>query len=235
MIDPAPYLAFTTGLLGSGHCIGMCGGLVAAFSLSMARTGRHLLFQALYNVGRVTTYTLAGAALGRFGSMLAYTNAFHGVMRLALLGSDAFIIAVGLGSAGVFASPGIFSLESASTSRLLASPAAALRRLPPALAALPLGLLMGFLPCGFSYAIAITAAQSASAAGGALIMLFFGLGTAPALIAFGSTAQWLSAKARRRMVRGAGAMVALLGAYNLYKHLDMLGWSLAGPLQFLCH
>ena len=123
-------------------------------------------------------------------------------------------------------------LEFPGSTRGLTLLAAKLKKLPPALAAYPLGLVMGFLPCGFLYAMIIAAGvvdegverrvlagQSAAAASGALTMLSFGLGTMPALFLFGATAHWLSRKMRTLMLRWAGLLVALMGTYNLYRHL----------------
>ena len=66
-------------------------------------------------------------------------------------------------------------------------------------------------------------------------MLFFGLGTMPALFLVGSAAQLLKANARGWMLRGAGLGVAFMGLYNLAGHIQMMGWTLSGPIQFLCH
>ncbi len=107
--------------------------------------------------------------------------------------------------------------------QLMTAGVSGLRRLPSALAALPLGVLFGFLPCGYLYAVAITAAQSASMVTGALMLLAFGLGTAPALLLFGSTAHWLSSRARNWMLRIAGLIVAAMGVVNLFRHLQMMG------------
>ena len=101
---------------------------------------------------------------------------------------------------------------------------AGLRRLPPAISALPLGLLFGFIPCGYLYAVAITAAQSASVATGALMLFAFGLGTAHSLLLFGGAAHWLSGRARTWMLRIAGLVVAGMGVINLIKHMRMMGW-----------
>ena len=94
MIDPIYSMAMATGFLGSGHCLGMCGGLISALSISIARRQQNFLFQALYHVGRIFTYSLIGAMVGWLGSVLAYANQFHGLMRMALVGSDCFIIVV---------------------------------------------------------------------------------------------------------------------------------------------
>jgi len=223
MIDPLFSMALLTGLLGSGHCLGMCGGLVAALSLSGDRQRGDFPFQLLYNTGRITTYTLIGLTVGWLGSAIAYAEAFATFARIILLGSDLFIILIGLGGAGIFRGFNFLSLECVGPVRALTLAVRGLRRLPPAVAALPLGLLFGFIPCGFLYAMAITAAQSASPLRGAQMMLAFGLGTAPALLLFGTAAHWLGTKARRRMLLSAGIMVALMGAYNLFRHLEMMG------------
>jgi hypothetical protein len=108
--------------------------------------------------------------------------------------------------------------------RAMTSAVQVVRALPPSLAALPLGLLFGFLPCGFLYAVAISAAQSADPIRGALVLLAFGLGTAPSLVLFGKAAQWLGVRARARLLQGAGIMVAAMGGYNLFRHLQMMGF-----------
>ncbi|MDX1776766.1 MAG: sulfite exporter TauE/SafE family protein [Desulfobulbales bacterium] len=221
MNEPLITMAFLTGLLGSGHCIGMCGGLVAALSLS--GTGRQggVAFQLLYNIGRITTYGGIGWLVGWLGSAFAYANTLAGLTRALLIGSDLFVIIIGLGSAGLFAflRVNFMQLEFPGPVQRLTGMVARLKKLPPALAALPLGLIMGFLPCGFLYAMIIAAGQSAKPSTGALMMLSFGLGTLPALFLFGSTAHWLTAKKRTLMLRWAGVMVALIGTYNLYRHL----------------
>jgi sulfite exporter TauE/SafE len=216
-------MAFVTGLLGAGHCIGMCGGLVSALSLSEVGQRGGWLFHLLYNSGRIATYTFIGAVVGWLGSALAYTDRFNQVTRTLLLGSDLFVILVGLGTAGLFSWLNASKLDFPGPMRLMTKATATLRRLPPALAALPLGLLFGFIPCGYLYAVAITAAQSASISTGALMLLAFGLGTAPSLLCFGGATQWLSGRARSWMLRLAGLVVAGMGVVNLLKHLRLMG------------
>jgi sulfite exporter TauE/SafE len=217
-------MAFVTGLLGTGHCIGMCGGLVSALSLSEIGQKGGWAFHLLYNSGRITTYTFIGALVGWLGSALAYTDRFKMVTRLLLMGSDLFIILVGLGTAGLFTWLNAAKLDFPAPMSVMTRAVSGLRRLPPILAALPLGLLFGFLPCGYLYAVAITAAQSASVATAALMLLAFGIGTAPSLLLFGGAAHWLSGRARTWMLRLAGMVVAGMGVINLFKHLRMMGW-----------
>lgn len=224
MIDPLVVMGLTTGLLGAGHCLGMCGGLVGALSLSAAGTGSGWSFHLLYNLGRMTTYTLIGATVGWLGSALAYTDRFHAVTRLLLIASDLFIILVGLGTAGLFALLSVARLDFPAPRRVLDAAVRGLQRLPPSVAALPLGLLFGFLPCGYLYAVAIAAAQGADVLTGALTLLAFGLGTLPALLLAGTASHWLGTLARAWMLRGAGVLVAAMGAVNLVRHLRLIGW-----------
>lgn len=218
------YMAFVTGLLGTGHCLGMCGGLVSALSLSEVGQKGGWFFHLLYNTGRITTYTLIGAIVGWLGSALAYADHFKSVTRSLLVGSDIFVILVGLGTAGLFHWLNASKLDFPGPMKTMTIAVGGLRRLPPAIAALPLGLLFGFIPCGYLYAVALTAAQSASVTTGALMLLAFGLGTAPALFLFGSAAHWFSGRARTWMLRVAGLIVAIMGVINLIKHLRMMGW-----------
>ena len=224
MSDSLIYMAFVTGLLGTGHCIGMCGGLVSALSLSEAGRQGGWFFHLLYNLGRISTYTFIGAVVGWLGSALAYTDRFKMVSRSLLIGSDVFVILVGLGTAGLFAWLNVSKLDFPGPMKAMTLAVAGLRRLPPAISALPLGLLFGFIPCGYLYAVAITAAQSASVATGALMLFAFGLGTAPSLLLFGGAAHWLSGRARTWMLRIAGLVVAGMGVINLIKHMRMMGW-----------
>ncbi len=217
-------MAFITGLMGSGHCIGMCGGLVGALSLSEAGQKGGWQFHLLYNVGRITTYTFIGAVVGWLGSAMAYTDQFKVVTRSLLLASDFFVILIGLGTAGLFSWLNASKLDFPGPMQAMTLAVHGLRKLPPALAALPLGLLFGFIPCGYLYAVAITAAQSAEVTTGALMLLAFGLGTAPSLLIFGSATHWLSGRARVWMMRIAGLLVAGMGIINLVKHLRLMGW-----------
>lgn len=234
MSDPLYTMALLTGFLGSGHCLGMCGGIVAALALSGPGRQGGAPFHLLYNLGRLATYSGIGLAVGWLGSLMAYTASLEGFSRWLLLGSDLFIIVLGLGTAGAFARLSFWRLEFAAPARLLTGAAGSLRRLPPALAALPLGMLFGFLPCGFLYAMAITAAQTASPLKGGLVMLAFGLGTVPALFAFGSAADWLGQKARMRLLRGAGLLVAAMGLINLFRHLQAFGFLPGGSSGCFC-
>ena len=224
MIDPLFSMALVTGLLGTGHCLGMCGGLVAALGLAAEGQPRGILFHLAYNLGRICTYGIIGLAVGWLGSAIAYTDHFSRLSRGVLVASDLLLILLGLGTAGLFSRFNLMQLEFSGPLAGLTRAAARLRQLQGPLVGLPLGLLMGFLPCGFLYAMAISAAQSASPWRGALLLLAFGLGTLPGLLLFGSGAHWLGQRLRRGMMRAAGMVVTLMGFYNLFQHGQLLAW-----------
>jgi len=223
MIDPLLMLALTTGLLGAGHCIGMCGSLIAALALTERHRQHGILFQWLYHAGRILTYAIIGGAVGWLGSAFAFTDNVKDVTRMLLVASDFFIILVGLGSAGLFSYLSVLDLEFPEPAQALVAGVLRLLNGHGTVAAFPLGALLGLLPCGYVYAMAIIAAQTTSPLRGALVMLIFGLGTIPALLFFGGAVGWLSTRARIWMLRGAGLTVALMGGYNLLQHLKEIG------------
>ncbi|HEY5672560.1 MAG TPA: sulfite exporter TauE/SafE family protein [Malonomonas sp.] len=220
-MEPLYSMAFMTGLLGSAHCIGMCGGIVSALSLTPDGRNSGMSFHLLYNLGRTLTYSLIGLLVGWLGSALALKGSLLAVTRPLLLGSDVLVILIGLGTAGLFSRLNLMTIEFAGPIRSLTQAVKGLRQLPPGLAALPLGLLFGFLPCGLLYAMALTAAQSADSLSGAIVMAAFGLGTAPSLLLVGGAAAWFSSQ-RSWMFKAAGIMVALMGCFNLFRHIRML-------------
>ena len=193
------------GLASGVHCVGMCGGFVAAFSTSGAipihrarpPLGRILLF----NAGRISTYAILGALTGFLGGGLAFA---FGAQTALYVFANVMLIAVGLHLAGV--------------TRFLA-PLEALgvplwRRLPKPSTehAYAAGLAWGFIPCGLVYGALAAAAFAGSAAGGAAAMLAYGLGTLPWLAGSGFALQWI----RRPLARAiAGAGVLGFGIYGL--------------------
>jgi len=220
MIDPIYSLVFSTAFLGSGHCIGMCGPLVAAFSLQEPGWKQIFFFHTLYNAGRLTTYTAIGLCAGWIGSLLNTTQTFSLFSQGILLLGDTAVILLGLKTSGICKGFPFLPLVFPQGSGLITTTINKLRTLPIGKAvAFPIGLTMGFLPCGFLYAIALAAAGRGSALEGGAILFVFGLGTIPALFLFGSSMQILSTTMRQELLRWAGILVICIGAYNFYDHL----------------
>ncbi|MBF8777223.1 sulfite exporter TauE/SafE family protein [Pseudomonas fulva] len=221
MADLLPLLgsALVLGLLGGGHCMGMCGGLMGALTLAIppAQRGRRLRLLVAYNVGRVLSYTVAGLMLGMAGWAVANSPAVLVLRIMAAL----LLIAMGLYLAGWWS--GLTRVEAMGrglwrhiqpvASRLL--PVSSLPR------ALLLGALWGWLPCGLVYSTLLWAASQGNALHSAALMAAFGLGTWPVLLATGLAAERINRLLRRRSVRVAGGMLVVLFGV----------WTLPGPHQ----
>ena len=219
-MDPAYVLAFMTGLAGGfGHCIGMCGPLIGTFSLrdsSLTDFGR-FLSQLLYHSGRILTYGFIGALMGYAGSFVNVAGTLIGVQNGVMLAAGIVMVLMGLAIAGIAGGTGWIErynrpvlkaagivLEGTSLGRYL-----------------PLGLLLGFLPCGLSYTIFIAAAGTGSLLSGAATALAFGAGTVPALVLFGVVVGYLGTRLRGAVQRAGGIVVIIMGAHFIVKGIRL--------------
>ena len=215
---------FLIGLLGGGHCIGMCGGIVGA--LSMGGGGRFSLHLA-YNAGRIASYGAAGALAGLFGGGLETAGqALAGQLPIrAGLSVAANVMLILLGLYLMGATRTLVWVERAGQN-LWRQVQPLTRRFLPARSvaqAFPLGLLWGWLPCGLVYSALVTALTSGSSWQGAGLMLAFGLGTLPTLLLAGFLASWLNEFLSRRVVRVvAGLLVLVLGLRGLWMALRII-------------
>jgi sulfite exporter TauE/SafE len=214
-IDLLGFLAL--GFLGGfGHCVGMCAPFVLLVSRRFAAPDRGraaaLGAQAWYTAGRVTTYSALGAAAGFAGGVVELAGSLVGVQRAAsVLAGVVLLVEAALGLAG--AGP----LAHTRGGRLFARASGALgRRIPRHPFAL--GLLLGLLPCGLLYSALIAAVAMSGPAGGALALLVFGLGTAPALLGL-SLADDLLARRRVLLDRLARVFLLAMGAWFVWSGL----------------
>ena len=211
--------AFLTGLLGGAHCVGMCGGIVAAMSLQAG--GRQpFVFHLAYSAGRIASYSAAGALAGLLGSAAFLSDTLYPVQQGLYLLAQVVLILLGLYLAGLDRS--VLVLERAGgvlwrrVQPVLAR-VMPIRTLPQALSA---GALWGWLPCGLVYSVLVSALASGSAGRGAALLLLFGLGTLPNLLLMGWAANSLRELVRRVWVkRIAGLGVASLGIWGLVQLL----------------
>jgi len=211
--------AFLVGLLGSTHCIAMCGGIVGALTLGLEPAARHsparlLPYLLAYNAGRIASYAIAGALLGWLSAQVLRVATPAGAQLFTRVVAGGFMIAFGLYLSGWW--PMLTHLERFGAKLWKHIEPFGRRFLPvnhPA-KALVLGIVWGWLPCGMVYSALAWALVSGSAADGAAIMLAFGLGTLPMLLALGGAARWLGDLARQRWLRvGAGVALILFGLY----------------------
>ncbi len=212
------YLAaFMIGLLGSTHCLGMCGGIVSALNLEdrqKPRSATSILQSNLsYNAGRITSYAIAGAIAGLLGALVSQ-SALGVIAPIGRLLAGIIMILLGLYLSGWTRL--LAPLEKAGYHLWKRIEPHGRRFIPARTApqAFGLGLVWGWLPCGLVYSALAMAAVSASPAGGALTMLAFGAGTLPMLMAMGGAAKLLYRLARNPIARRAtGAAMMLFGAY----------------------
>jgi hypothetical protein len=206
---------FLLGLFGSGHCVGMCGPIV----VSLPRDTRPITVQLLYNLGRISTYSLIGAVLAAIGGGFLVlgedADPLAGVKRvqlgLSLLAAVGLLL-FGLARLGVVGEPGW--LHAPSLDRI-PGVGALLKRLfaGRTLASVwALGLVMGLLPCGLSFAAFARALPAGGAWQGAALVAAFGAGTLPALFVVGTAAQGLLRKHRRLSDLLSGVVMLGMGA-----------------------
>ena len=221
MPDLLPLIgsALVLGLLGGGHCLGMCGGLMGALTLAIPpeQRGRRLRLLVAYNLGRILSYACAGLLLGMAGWAVASSPAAMALRVVAAL----LLIAMGLYLAGWWS--GLTRIEALGRGLWRHIQPAASRLMPVSSLprALLLGALWGWLPCGLVYSTLLWAASQGNAGYSAALMLAFGLGTWPILLATGLAAERVNAVLRRRSVRMAGGVLVILFGI----------WTLPGPHQ----
>ncbi|RVU30605.1 sulfite exporter TauE/SafE family protein [Neptunomonas marina] len=202
--------AFVLGLLGSAHCMGMCGGIAATIGLRQHQKRiDHLLG---YNFGRVISYSIAGALVGSLGFLLKGE-----ILGLALRTfAGLLLIAMGLYIAKWW--QGLLQVEKLGgyAWHFIQPFAARLLPVESAKQAITLGFFWGWLPCGLVYSTLLWSATAQSASQSALLMLAFGVGTLPAMLLTGILAQQAQSLLANQYVRSiSGLMVIVFGIYTI--------------------
>jgi len=211
---------FLAGLAGGGgHCVAMCGPIVAALGLA-APPGQGAIAAAArtlpYHLGRITTYGLLGAAMGLTGSFVNVAGRLAGLSDAVAVLAGGLMVLFGLGATG--ASAPLERLTARATGRLTALARSLLGGGAPLY---PLGLALGFLPCGLSWTAFLGAAATGGPVPGLLAALAFGLGTLPGLLAAGLLAAAFGQRARGLLLRLGGLAVALLGLLFVLRGLGV--------------
>ncbi len=218
-MNSAPFLAMLlAGLAGGfGHCIGMCGPVVATLTFGETRKGlRHHL---LYNLGRVTTYTILGGAAGLSGSFLVLAASIEQLQHAIMIIAGLSIILMGLSTAEWLPLPQKNSCNPGSS---VMQKIMALFKVPRSIGSYyPMGVVLGFLPCGLTYTALLTAARSGMEANypfagmmqGALMMMLFGIGTVPAMLLVGKVVNTISNSMRKRFYRLASLIMIVMGMW----------------------
>jgi len=215
MENPITYTsAFLLGFFSTIHCVGMCGGIIGALSLSLPAQIRSdrpqmLMFVTTYNIGRIFSYSLAGLVAGAIGTgVLASVGFDQGHTILRAIGV-AMMIAIGLYLAGWVPQLAVVERMGVPVWKKL-EPIG--RRLLPVASlpkALAYGIIWGWLPCGLVYFVLVWALTAGNAVQGALTMLAFGIGTLPTLLTTGFMTSWLTRFARSSTARQVVGLIII--------------------------
>jgi len=205
-------------LVGSLHCVGMCGPFVGFYAGADSSGGaRRMLSHAVYSGGRLLSYVMLGLAAGSIGAVLDLAGSLAGVQRIA--GITAGVVMVAWGVLALLQIRGVSIFKHTRTQ----GPVAKMVRQgfgfvggkPPLVRAATVGLLSGLLPCGWLWAFLVTAAGTGFALGGAAVMTAFWLGTVPALVAVGLGAQLISGPLRRHVPAITAVLLVALGLFAI--------------------
>ena len=209
-------LIFLGGLLGSAHCVGMCGGFALTIGVGASGLRSNLGRQLVYTLGRVLTYAFFGVAAGYAGLWLAHkagtlVNVQAGLSILA----GGLLMFQGCRALGIIPRRLFAATGGGGTSCLAGTFVGPFMTAPGWSNVLLAGVLTGFLPCGLVYGFLTLASSSASVLHGLLTMCAFGAGTAPIMILTGVGGSLLSHSGRRQLLRVSAVCVLVTGLISL--------------------
>ncbi len=204
--------------LGSlGHCIGMCGGFIVAYSSAKIDTkstkAKQFFSHLAYNLGRVTSYVILGMIFGYLGSVISFSQKSTGYFYFFV---GIFMVLMGLSLMGKIRF--LTSLEvSLATNSFVKKAFSFLIHSKSIYSFFGLGALNGLLPCGLVYFFAVSAAATSSVFWGGVTMFIFGISTIPALLSFGFIIGFLKESSFREvMIKLASVVIILYGIYISY-------------------
>ena len=218
---------FTTGVtIGFGHCIGMCGPVVISLSLNL-KGAPSVWPHLFYNVGRTLMYGLLGAIVGGMASLTRFAESIDGLQKGVMVTAGVIIMLMGLAMTGWVPAGIIFRAVPPVGTFISRFFKQLLQKKKHPLMYLPLGLLLGLLPCGPVYTALLAAARSGMEAGttlsgalaGAGLMLCFGLGTIPALFLVSrlTDLRWL--RHREKVYQIGAVLMMVVGVVFIWKGL----------------
>lgn len=221
MLELSYLAAFLVGLLGGGHCVGMCGGIVGAVSMTLPGTRPRLPFLLAYNLGRVGSYSLAGLLAGAVGASSFFLEHVLPVEKILYALANLMLVMLGLYLANLW--HGVVALEKigAGLWKLIQPYSKGFIPVTSFWQAVIVGALWGWLPCGLVYSVLVAALATGQPVHGALLMLAFGLGTLPALLAMGMAAIKLKTFLQTLWVRRlSGLLIIAFGLSGLLRLLS---------------
>lgn len=219
--DVTYLVLFIVGILTSLHCVGMCGGIMISQSLAVEGKGKLSALKPgiLYNLGRVTAYTVLGGIIGGVGSVF---NLSLGLKSGIMIFAGIFMVIMGLNMAG-------FNILRKLHIRLPWSSCALKSRVKSPFV---VGLLNGLMPCGPLQTMQIYALGTGSIIKGAASMFFFSIGTVPLMLAFGMITGILSKGYTKRILKLSGILVVVLGVIMSNRGLALSGMNIPSMMSF---
>jgi len=215
---------FFVALLGSfGHCIGMCGGFVIAYTTAKVDAewskSHQMIAHLLYSLGRVTSYMIIGAIFGYLGQKISFSMTTKGVLFISV---GLLMLLIGLSLIGKikFLNSIESSIAQSSLFSKLFKQVSHAKRLRSFYL---MGMLNGFIPCGLVYFFATAAIVAGSALQGAIVMGIFGVATIPAMLGVGIFSSLIKDSSYRQLViKIAAVLVMLFGLFTAYKGYMMI-------------
>lgn len=215
-------IAFLLGLFSSVHCLGMCGGIIGALSMGLpqaVRNSRYVSFLMVcsYNLGRIGSYTCAGVLFGSTVFLFPESRGGHLVLQII---AAAVLVILGLNVGGWFPRWRLIESFGARAWRYIQPLGKRFLPVDSPVKAVLMGMIWGWVPCGLVYSVLLWAAASGGPASGALIMLCFGLGTLPGMVAAGLAAGGLRGRLQRAALKkGLAVLIILFGLASPWLHL----------------
>lgn len=208
--------AILLGLLGSLHCVGMCGPIALVVPIRTRSKGKRLFAALLYNFGRVLSYALLGLLFGAMG----WSVSIAGPQRYLTIGMGVVLILYVIFTY-IFKSKFTLISDDLLPIKWIRSKLAALMQNGSLKNVLFIGFLNGFLPCGLVYMAIAGAIASGSMMGGALFMIAFGLGTIPAMYLLMVLGKYMDLQWRNRIRKAIPVMLFVLGALFVMRGLNL--------------
>lgn len=210
------WTGFLIGFLGSFHCVGMCGPIVLALPSGSDSKGGYIIGRAFYNFGRIITYSIFGLVGGIIGKQIVFTG-YQNILSIAV---GITILLVVLRPVRLLRKIPFFPRTDFISARLKKMWGPLLRS-GSNLSLLGIGILNGFLPCGFVYLALAGAISTGGIVSGIIYMVMFGLGTAPILLALSITGRIVSLNLRRKINRLLPVGAVILAAIFILRGLSL--------------
>lgn len=205
-------LAFMAGMLGSSHCLGMCGALVSGYFMNAGPSKSYLPY-FVYQIARIFVYSMVGMAAAALGVVLVSSGIFGKMQSILQMFIGSVVIILAMGILGWIPFQGSVKLI---PMKLLRKSYAASRTQGPLLGAMTAGLINGLMPCPLTFAMAVKATTAATIPEGGLLMLTFGAGTLPTMLFISVAFGKMNANFRGLMLKFAAFIMIVMGCNTIY-------------------